>query len=176
VRAIPGPKSRSLNGDADVASNIPTDHIREHDDRPYRCPMRSCDRRFATPMEQRVHEALHRIKNMGIVPNMPDFAPPIASTSTVPGPAPTAPQFTTEQDEVKSDGKPEGDADGDGDDDITDNPDRSPRGDRDDGQWEELPKGDAFDEFMRPVVPGEGEGEPSTIPTEEENRMEEDTT
>lgn len=122
-----------------------------------------------------MHEALHRIKNMGIVPNMPDFAPPIASTSTVPGPAPVAPQFT-EQDEVKSDGKPEGDADGDDDSDTADNmddDDRIGRDDRDEGQWEELPKGDEFDEFMRPVVPGEVQGEPSA--TEDDSRMEEDT-
>ena len=156
----------------DLMLMLPTDHIREHDDRPYRCPMRGCDRRFATPMEQRVHEALHRIKNMGIVPNMPDLAPPIASTSTLPGPAPTVPQFV-EQEEVKSDGKPEGDADGDGDGDNADNADQE-RGDRDEGQWEELPKGDAFDEFMKPVVPDEGE--PSSMLEEEtkDDRMEED--
>jgi len=148
------------------------DHIREHDDRPYRCPMRGCDRRFATPMEQRVHEALHRIKNMGIVPNMPDFAPPIASTSTVPAPVPVAPPVV-EPEETKSDGKPEGDTEGDGEDaDVISRDYQSNLGE---GQWEDMGEGAAFDEFMKPVIPGEGT---STQPTEtqRENRMEEDTT
>jgi hypothetical protein len=81
------------------------DHIREHDDRPYRCLRPGCDRRFTTPTEQRVHEALHRIKNLGIVPDMPAFSAPIAPTSTTaPVPQPTSP--VTVAQEVKADKPP----------------------------------------------------------------------
>ncbi|PVG03735.1 hypothetical protein CPB86DRAFT_748155 [Serendipita vermifera] len=83
-------------------------HIREHDDRPYRCLRPGCDRRFTTPTEQRVHEALHRIKNLGIVPNMPAFSAPIAPTSTpAPVAQPTSP--VTVAQEVKADNKAEKD-------------------------------------------------------------------
>lgn len=94
-----------------TSAHTSTDHIREHDDRPYRCPIRRCDRRFTTPTEQRVHEALHRIKNMGIIPNMPDFAPPMAHVST-PSPPPEPVAQTTAIDgqavseKFNSEGKP----------------------------------------------------------------------
>jgi hypothetical protein len=68
--------------------------------------MRDCDRRFATPTEQRVHEALHRIKNMGIIPNMPSFSAPIATTSAPPPPPPVEEEVTAEAaaEAAKSDG------------------------------------------------------------------------
>jgi len=70
--------------------------------------MDNCDRRFATPTEQRTHEALHRIRNLGIIPNMPAFAPPIANNPT---PAPPVQETVTVEEsvaeEVKSDGKPD---------------------------------------------------------------------
>jgi hypothetical protein len=70
--------------------------------------MRNCDRRFATPTEQRTHEALHRIRNLGIIPNMPAFAPPIANNPT---PAPPVPETVAVEEsvaeEAKSDGKAE---------------------------------------------------------------------
>lgn len=130
-------------------------------------------------MEQRVHEALHRIKNMGIVPNMPDFAPPIASTSTVPAPAPVAPTVTEPVEPVKD--KP--DADADDADDVNNNTGDTAQPAEDAGeQWQEMPEGEALDEFLKPVIPGEGtstkpsEYTPATTETEKkDDAMEEDT-
>jgi hypothetical protein len=93
-----------INLDTDFQSSI--GHIREHEDRPYRCSMRDCDRRFATPKEKRTHESLHRIKNIGFNATMPAFAPPIANNPT---PAPPVQETVTVEeiieDEVKSDAK-----------------------------------------------------------------------
>jgi hypothetical protein len=70
--------------------------------------MNGCNRRFATLTEQRTHKAPRRIKNIGIVPNMLEFAPPIANNPTPASPVQetvTAEESVAE--DVKSDGKPD---------------------------------------------------------------------
>lgn len=124
--------------------------------------MRGCDRRFATPTEQRVHEALHRIRNMNIIPNMPAFAPPIASNPT---PAPPVPEPVTidetAAEEVKSEGKPE-------DSDANPVPDDADRPAQGQDEQEEKDMAEAIDRSIQDqhrIAEGQGgtgEGEAST--------------
>jgi hypothetical protein len=40
---------------------IPTAHIHEHDDKPYECELKGCDRKYSTQRERDRHTALHRL-------------------------------------------------------------------------------------------------------------------
>lgn len=144
----------SLHQENDVLINSHfTDHIREHDDRPYRCPIRDCDKRFATPNEQRVHHALHRIKLMGIVPNMPEFSSPAVPVPQPPAPvspppAVASPAPTPEAAEEAAAAKP------------PDTPTAGGSG---------LPKDESYSDFQ---IPDEGKDEPPKGEDEAEKKSE----